>query len=153
MFDETEFKEVIEVLKDHDHQYLREVLRLVKMLDIGATQAVITKNKPNKHPDIVNFDSYENKLQLEEILELAESKEVFRLIKDLQDYISKKKKLTKARYTKKELIQIYVELLANASKEELTIEKEKLLSLKDDKVAHFIGMANEIVNARKVKKF
>lgn len=145
------FEEVNKVLIDEKDDLLRDVLTSLAILDEKPSK---TKKK-TVDSSISCLDGIKNKNEekyvlLKEIDALLRDKETFKLVKDLQVFISEKVKLNSRRNTKEQLIEVYLIKLSNFSDEELQCEIKSLKNIRSSKdISSFLNMAKEIVKSRK----
>lgn len=158
-YGDKEFKEVIEVLKLKQDNCLKNILDLLKELDTpppkGNSKVKATKILPIASLEDIKDKYPEKHIKLLQIQEMLNSKEIFKTVTDLQDYISKKIHLTTKKNTKNNLINKYISHYIDTSLTEL---ENELVSLQEkgnsnNNVSKFLDMANEIVNSRKEKRF
>ncbi|OIJ09308.1 hypothetical protein BKP35_16690 [Anaerobacillus arseniciselenatis] len=144
-YNQKAFSEVKQILNSEDHAILTEI--------IASLQALDNKNKktPTAPKQTIITAANENVEISNEIEKLIRDKETFKRVKELQDFVSQKVKLTAKKNTKEKLIEIYFEEVSNYSEAELQKEKELLNEIKNSKqdVSAFLGMAKEIVKSRK----
>ncbi|MFJ7825944.1 hypothetical protein [Psychrobacillus sp. NPDC096623] len=158
-YGDREFKEVIDVLKLKQDNYLKNILDLLQELDNsvpnGKSKVKATKILPIAFLEDIKDDYPEKYTKLLQIQDILNSKEIFQTVSDLQNYIGQKIHLTTKKNTKNNLINKYISHYINKS---LTEIDNELVSLQEkgnsnNNVSKFLDMANEIVNSRKEKRF
>ncbi|KRE50671.1 hypothetical protein [Paenibacillus sp. Soil724D2] len=152
-----EFEQVAEVLKDGSEPFLADVVKLIQQLE------GVSENKPNtrtKRKAIsTDFDINKNtdpEIQelLFEINRMLQSKDTFRVVKELQNFVSRKIVLTAAKNTKIELINKYMSYISARPRDEMINELQLLKDkMNSGDVSSFLNMANAIVSSRKEKRY
>lgn len=160
-YENKDIEEVIEVLQHNQDDYLMKVINLLNQLEQNPKpndakkQKGSAKNKSTFNLEDIKQLHLEKYKILTEIQKMLMSKEVFKTVKELQEFVSQKVVLTAAKNTKNQLIEKYLSLLISYSIKELESELTLLIerSNSSDDVQLFLDMANEIVNSRKEKRY
>ncbi|MDQ0884993.1 hypothetical protein QFZ81_000081 [Paenibacillus sp. V4I9] len=157
-YSDKEFEQVAEVLKDGSEPFLARVIQLIQELEgiSGAKSSATPKRKAiSTDLDIIKNTDTESQELLFEINKMLQSKDTFRVVKELQNFVSRKLVLTAAKNTKMELINKYMNYISARPRDEMINElqllKDKMNS--GDDVSSFLNMANAIVSSRKEKRY
>jgi hypothetical protein len=157
-YEEETFKDVSKLLQKNNDDFLCHVLALLKSVENNhlSSQSMKQRKQQLAPSSALNTQNDTKKDQLlREIDTLLRSKDVFKVKKHLQEYVAQRVQLTKKTNTIEQLINFYIHEYKDRSEEELKAELKLLIGIRDSKadVSKFLNMANEIVKARKDKRY
>lgn len=144
-----EFEQVADALKTSE-PYLIYIIKLVQELDgISGEKLTVTNKKEavSIYPESYTHADPETQELLFEIHKMLLSKDAFRTVKELQNFVSRKVMLTASKNTKAVLVNKYMNYISSGPKDELLKERQLLKDSGDD-VSSFLNMANAIVSSR-----